>query len=263
MSEQHISPYVYLDKHHPDGVILYVSEAHNNDLAVTSAIAGAYNAHPGLNIKRIKLDALKVLQLKSTVINAGEGRGFSAEQEQIIALFREAKKLNSSDIHMLIGMNNVTIIQFRIHGDLQAVRQLDRDEGQTLASTVVLSMCDIAEKSFYPNRAQDGRIRKEFLDSIPLFGARYAHNPAEFGIYVVMRILPDDGKKAPTLDELGFLKEQQILIRRMLSRPEGVITLSGPTGSGKSTSLRTFSGMYLDSTEHKKRLMTLEDPPEG
>ncbi|WP_241810726.1 ATPase, T2SS/T4P/T4SS family [Serratia sp. 14-2641] len=126
-----------------------------------------------------------------------------------------------------------------------------------------MSMCDVAEKSFNPNRAQDGRVRKEFLQGLQLFGARYAHTPAEFGLYVVMRILPDEGIAPPTLDQLGYLPEQQTLIRRMLGRPEGVIILSGPTGSGKSTTLRTLSDMYLSFTGHRKRLMTLEDPPEG
>lgn len=256
------SDYTFLDKEGADHPVLFVSEAHSGDLTVQSEIAGSFKNHPNLQVKRIQLDKLMELQhsVQSRQTDTGE---YSSQQAKIIDFFRQAKMKGASDIHMLIGMSGVTVVQFRVHGDLETVMQLGHEEGMTLASTIVMSMCDVAEKSFNPNRAQDGRVRKEFLQGLKLFGARYAHTPAEFGLYVVMRILPDEGKTAPTLDELGFLPEQQSLIRRMLSRPEGVITLSGPTGSGKSTTLRTFSAMYLTTTRNRKRLMTLEDPPEG
>jgi type II secretory ATPase GspE/PulE/Tfp pilus assembly ATPase PilB-like protein len=254
--------YTFLDSTQADHPVLFVSDAHSKTLSVQSEIAGAYKSHPGLKIERIQLD--KLMELKSSLRSSQhDGNDQSPQQAKVINFFRQARDKGASDIHMLIGMNDVTIVQFRVHGDLETIIQLDQDEGMTLASTIVMSMCDVAEKSFNQNRAQDGRVRKEFLQGLGLFGARYAHTPAEFGLYVVMRILPDEGKNPPTLDELGFLPEQQSLIRRMLSRPEGVITLSGPTGSGKSTTLRTFSAMYLAATGNRKRLMTLEDPPEG
>lgn len=262
MQSNSASEYTFLDRERAEGPMLFVSQAHSNSLSVQSEIASSLKANPGLQIERIQLDRL--MELKSSIQRAQSNTGAHSEQQQkIISFFRQAKAKSASDIHMLIGMNNVTIVQFRVHGDLETIIQLDVEEGMTLASTIVMSMCDVAEKSFNANRAQDGRVRKEFLQGLGLFGARYAHTPAEFGLYVVMRILPDDGKTPPTLDALGFLPEQQSLIRRMLSRPEGVITLSGPTGSGKSTTLRTFSAMYLAATGNRKRLMTLEDPPEG
>lgn len=262
MITRKISDHTFLDETRAENPVLYISEAHGSDLTVMSDVAAAFKVHPKLEVKRVQLDQLKELQ--NNVKNSHtDCHSYSRQQEKIIQLFRMAKEKGASDIHMLIGINNVTLVQFRVHGDLETITQLDPEEGVTLASTIVMSMCDVAEKSFNPNRAQDGRVRKEFLQGLNLFGARYAHTPAEFGLYVVMRILPDEGKTPPTLDELGFLPEQQSLIRRMLSRPEGVITLSGPTGSGKSTTLRTFSAMYLDATGNRKRLMTLEDPPEG
>lgn len=262
MSNNAATDYTFLDRGNVDHPVLFVSDAHSGDLNVQSAIASAFKLHPELKIERIQLDKLKQLQ-QEVVASDAAASDYSSQQAKIIDFFRQAKAKGASDIHMLIGMNNVTEVQFRIHGDLEPVMQLEQKEGMTLASTIVMSMCDVAEKSFNPNRAQDGRVRKEFLQGIKLFGARYAHTPAEFGLYVVMRILPDEGKNPLTLDELGFLPEQQTLIRRMLSRPEGVITLSGPTGSGKSTTLRTFSAMYLAATGNRRRLMTLEDPPEG
>lgn len=261
MSATH-QAYLHLELSSPETPTLYISDAHNDSLAVQSEIAAAHKQHPRLQVERVHLDKLRELQQRHRS-ETPESEDFSDQQAKIIQFFRLAKAKGASDIHLLIGMNDVTIVQFRVHGDLETVTQLDRAEGMTLASTIVMSMCDVAEKSFNPHRAQDGRLRKAFLQGLQLFGARYAHTPAEFGLYVVMRILPDEGNAPPTLDELGFLPEQQVPIRRMLARPEGVIILSGPTGSGKSTSLRTFSDIYLSTTGHRKRLMTLEDPPEG
>jgi len=256
------SSYLHLDLSVLDSPALYVSEAHSNQMLVQSEIAGTFKRYPRLKVERVPLDQLKALQNQKAE-GSETNNAFSREQNNVINFFRQAKEKGASDIHLLIGMNDVTVVQFRVHGDLETVANLEVSEGMALASTVVLSMCDVAEQSFNQNRAQDARLRKEFVKGINLFGARYSHTPAEFGLYVVMRILPDEGKAPPTLDELGFLPEQQKLIRRMLSRPEGVIILSGPTGSGKSTSLRSFSQMYLEFTAHRKRLLTVEDPPEG
>lgn len=262
MSNNTATDYTFLEVGNSDHPVLFVSEAHSADLTVQSTIARVFKKHPELQIKRIQLDKLRQLQ-QSASTSSNDASGYSSQQAQVIHFFRRAQEKGASDIHLLIGINQVTEVQFRVHGDLESVMQLEQEEGMMLASTIVMSMCDVAEKSFNPNRAQDGRIRKEFLQDLKLFGARYAHTPAEFGLYVVMRILPDEGKNPPTLTELGFLPEQQLLIRRMLSRPEGVIVLSGPTGSGKSTTLRTFSAMYMSATGNRKRLMTVEDPPEG
>ncbi|WP_449631938.1 GspE/PulE family protein [Rahnella aceris] len=256
------SSYLYLDLSVLERPALYVSDAHSNQMQVQSEIAGTFKRYPHLKVERVPLDQLKALQNKN-VESSETNNAFSREQNNVINFFRQAKEKGASDIHLLIGMHDVTVVQFRVHGDLETVANLEIEEGMTLASTVILSMCDVAEQNFNKGRAQDGRLRKEFVKGINLFGARYSHTPAEFGLYVVMRILPDEGKAPPTLDELGFLPEQQRLIRRMVSRPEGVIILSGPTGSGKSTSLRSFSQMYLDFTGHRKRLLTIEDPPEG
>jgi Tfp pilus assembly ATPase PilU len=78
-----------------------------------------------------------------------------------------------------------------------------------------------------------------------------------------MRLIPDDGDNIPTLPQLGFLPEQIKLIMQILRMPEGMTLLTGPTGSGKSATLRVFSDIWLKLTGGKKRLLTLENPPEG
>ncbi|XUA21459.1 GspE/PulE family protein (plasmid) [Citrobacter sp. OP27] len=195
--------------------------------------------------------------------NDSEAVNTSENQQKVIELFRIARDVGASDIHLEIGYQGVTQVSMRIHGDLEVIDSLEVQEGKDLASTIVLSMCDMAEKSFNENRPQGGRLASKYLEGLDLFGARYAHTPAVYGLFVVMRIIPDDGDCPPTLDELGFLPEQQALLGTMLRKPEGVVILSGPTGSGKSTTLRSFGDQYTSLTKGKRRLLTIEDPPEG
>ncbi|WP_174889761.1 ATPase, T2SS/T4P/T4SS family, partial [Candidatus Williamhamiltonella defendens] len=98
---------------------------------------------------------------------------------------------------------------------------------------------------------------------------RYAHMPAVGGLYVVMRLIKEEGEAVPDFESLGFLPDQVRVLKRLLRRPEGmIILLSGPTGSGKSTTLRTASAAWLSLWGYInklpiRRLLTIEDPPEG
>lgn len=240
--------------------ILYVSDEHITLPAVKNEISRLVKIHPKLKMEKVSLGELREMLVPNQSDNKTP---FSAEQQKVLGYFKKAAQMNASDIHLLIGKNNLTIVQFRIHGDLEEIAQLETQEGMTLASTIIQSMCDQTDPSFQPNRAQDGRVKQEFLKQVGLFGARYAHSPATFGLYVVMRILPDDSKAPPTLSELGYLPAQQRLVEQMLNTPEGIILLSGPTGSGKSTTLRSFNIIWQQLTHELKRMLTIEDPPEG
>ncbi|MEI2684488.1 GspE/PulE family protein [Erwinia aphidicola] len=176
---------------------------------------------------------------------------------------RRAGEAHASDIHILIGADNITAVVFRIHGDLELQAELDVEEGMNLASTIVMSMCDVAPQQFSETDEQDGRLRNEFVKALGLYAARYSAVPTESGLYVVLRVILDESDDIPTLDVLGYLPEQQKLIRRMLQRPEGIIITAGPTGSGKSKTMRTFCHMYVELTRGKRRLVTVEDPVEG
>lgn len=245
-----------------DSVTLMIAEHHRSDVRVQSYANQVRQTHKVNPVQFLPLDQIKVykeLQPRQPAKN----NAFSDTQKKVIAYFKKAVELKASDIHLEIGRGGTTHVKMRIHGDLVKVDAISIKDGELLASTIVLSMCDVAETQFNANRNQDGRLKAEFLQGLGLFGARYAHCPAVYGLYVVMRILPDDSAAPPSLEALGFLPEHQRLLRRMLKRPEGIIILSGPTGSGKSTTLRTFSSLYLESTHQLRRLMTIEDPPEG
>ncbi|EPM0026825.1 ATPase, T2SS/T4P/T4SS family, partial [Citrobacter farmeri] len=191
-------------------------------------------------------------------------RDVSVSQDKVISYMRLGNDFNASDIHMEIsGDRKICIVQLRIHGELEVVDEVKDVEGMTLASTSYLSMCDVREQSFFAGREQSGRIDAKFARRAGLYGARYEHRPTPDGLIVVMRLIPDDGDNIPTLPQLGFLPEQIKLIMQILRMPEGMTLLTGPTGSGKSATLRVFSDIWLKLTGGKKRLLTLENPPEG
>lgn len=188
----------------------------------------------------------------------------SQNQSKVLSYMRLANDLGSSDIHFIISKNsNITVIQMRVHGDLEIIDELTSEEGMSLVSTIYRSMCDIRATDFLETQDQKGRVSSKFSKMAGLFGARYQHMATPDGLYVVLRTILDDSQNVPTMSQLGFLPEQQALAEKILRIPEGMITLSGPTGSGKSTTLRTFSRHWLDRTGGKKRLLTVEFPVEG
>ncbi|WP_431022230.1 T2SP-E domain-containing protein [Erwinia rhapontici] len=190
--------------------------------------------------------------------------GVSTNQQKVLTYIALAGQLDSSDIHLTLSKNeNITVIQMRIHGELEIIDEITYDEGLSLVSTIYRSMCDLLSTDFLENISQKGRVASEYARRAGVFGARYQHMPTPDGLYVVLRIIPDDSHKVPTLAQLGFLPEQQALSEKILRIPEGMVTLTGPTGSGKSTTLRSFSRGWLDRTQGKKRLLTIEFPVEG
>lgn len=255
-----IADFVFLQRGTDNGPLLYVADNYRASLRVQAFVRQVTDMSPQLRTTFIPLDELRALSRYEQAASQGD---FSDPQQRVIRLFNEAVSRKASDIHMAIGGDGVTRIRMRIHGELFRVDTLSVEEGMTLASTIVLSMCDVTETQFVSSRPQDGRIKAEFLSGTGLFSARYAHTNTVDGLHVVMRLIPDDSGNPPTLEELGFLPAQQRLIERLLITPGGLIIWSGPTGSGKSTTLRSAAAMYLRVHNGTLNLVTYEDPPEG
>lgn len=252
---------LHLDNSHPEQALLFVSTEHRASPEVQSEIARAMRQLTSLRIQSVHLSELRRLQMGRP--GAAVSGNWSPEQNQVVEFMRRAAEAHASDIHFLIGAENITSVVFRIHGDLELQAELSVEEGMSLASTIIMSMCDVAPQQFSESDEQDGRLSNEFVKALNLYAARYSAVPTESGLYVVLRVILDESKDIPSLDTLGYLPEQQKLIRRMLKRPEGIIITAGPTGSGKSTTMRTFCLMYMVQTGGKRRLITVEDPVEG
>lgn len=170
----------------------------------------------------------------------------------IDALLSDAVQQGSSDIHFEPEQNYLRI-RYRIDGVLRQVRSLHLNYWPAMVVRLkVMSGMNIAES----RSAQDGRI------SLRLFGRpldfRVSSQPVTHGENFVLRIL-DRQKGIVPLDGLGLDEESLDLLKLMLARPEGIILVTGPTGSGKTTTL--YSILNHINTE-AVNIMTLEDPVE-
>lgn len=210
------------------------------------------------------VDLAKLQDLKEVHDTSGSETSYTSSDNQtaVIKYFTEAVNSNASDIHFTIKENS-TVVEMRINGELYTRDVISREKGLAYAKTIIFSMCDIAEPSFQASRRQDARLAEKFAKQAGLFAARYCHLPTDEGLIVVMRTIANDSQNVRSLKDLGFLPEHIELLSTIQRRPEGMLILSGPTGSGKSTTLRTINADYVARTKGLKRLITIEDPPEG
>ncbi len=180
----------------------------------------------------------------------------SAEDAPIVKLANNllalAIKKGASDIHLEPQEKDVSV-RFRIDGALQQVQVLPKKIQMGLISRFkILSKLDIAEKRL----PQDGRISVR-LDERPI-DFRVSTIPSKWGEKICMRIL-DKSNTLLGLDKLILHEEVLGLVREMISQPYGIIYVTGPTGSGKTTTL--YSGL-AELNDPDVNISTAEDPIE-
>lgn len=113
----------------------------------------------------------------------------SESEHKILSYFEVARLLGASDIHFLIS-TTLFIVRMRIFGELYVVDEDKPDAGYALCATAILSMSDVTEPSFYPQREQDARLSPRLMRKVGIFGARYSHRPTGDGLIAVMRLIP-------------------------------------------------------------------------
>jgi general secretion pathway protein E len=167
-------------------------------------------------------------------------------------LFQYAYDQRASDIHIEPKRSHA-VVRFRIDGTLHATHSIPKPVYPSIVSRIkILSRMDIAEK----RKPQDGRIKTKFKDiEIEL---RISCVPMAFGEKLVIRIF-DPNLLMQDLAALGIFPEQLRVLKRCLHRPHGIILLTGPTGSGKTTTL--YSALRYLSTPDVN-VTTIEDPIE-
>ena len=167
-------------------------------------------------------------------------------------LILQAIRRNASDIH-IEPSRKYCIVRFRIDGQLVEMLRPRRDIFPAIVSRIkVMARLDIAEQ----RAPQDGRCqvvvdRKEV-------DLRVSTLPTVLGEKVVMRVL-DKQRLTFNLDELGIPPDVLLQVKRLLAKPNGLMLVTGPTGSGKTTTL--YSALELIKSVHRN-IVTVEDPVE-
>lgn len=167
-------------------------------------------------------------------------------------VLQEAIKQRASDIHFEPRANKLEV-RYRIDGALEHVRDLPKSLQPAVISRIkIMADLDIAER----RRPQDGRIAMKIQNhNVDL---RISTLPIQYGERVVLRIL-DKSARQFSLDKIGFDDEGREQFANLLSKPHGIILVTGPTGSGKTSTLYAALS-HLHSVE--TNIMTCEDPIE-
>jgi len=170
----------------------------------------------------------------------------------VSAVITQAYRMRASDIH-IEPLEKRIRIRYRIDGELiEMDSPPKRLQGPVLSRLKIMSGMNIAERRV----PQDGRI-KFTVDNVTL-DLRVSALPGTHGESVVMRIL-DKTSLLLGLNELGFLEQDEETFRKLISMPNGVLLVTGPTGSGKTT---TLYGCLNFLNKPDVKLITVEDPVE-
>ncbi|WP_027720757.1 GspE/PulE family protein [Maridesulfovibrio zosterae] len=182
--------------------------------------------------------------------------GWSHDDAPIVRLvnktLHQAISTGASDIHFE-GQGTGFVVRYRQDGVLKAVKRLDRGlQATVIARIKVMGEMDVAES----RKPQDGRIflklgQKEV-------DVRVSTIPTMSGEKAVLRIL-DRSKNILNLEQLGLKGRDLELFRKVLAQPHGIVLVTGPTGSGKTTSL--YAGLS-ELPREDKNIVTVEDPVE-
>ncbi len=168
-------------------------------------------------------------------------------------LFQAAED-GASDVHFE-PQEDSFVVRFRVDGILREAQRIPR---QTAAGVItrfkVLAKLDIAER----RKPQDGRISVNAAVAGRKLDVRVVTLPTVYGESAVLRLL-DQSSKPPTMAELGLSEAMQVQLRRIVDRPTGALLVTGPTGSGKTTSL---FAVLTELSRPEINLITVEDPVE-
>lgn len=217
-----------------------------NDFQITEVIEQYYDYKMDMHaiIKEIETGETKY---------TGQEEGYVNPTVRFVdSVFTDAVKLGASDIHFEPESEFVRI-RYRVDGELMQVLSFHKDYWSSILVRIkIISGMDIAES----RNSQDGRTSMTIMGRKVDF--RIATMPTIYGENVVSRIL-DKSRSLVRLEDLGFTEENLRMLKRLLRRPEGILVVTGPTGSGKTTTLYSILS-YINSMNIN--IMTLEDPVE-
>jgi general secretion pathway protein E len=179
-----------------------------------------------------------------------------AEEAPVIdfvnSVLAEAVSLRASDVHFE-PFENKLLVRLRVDGVLMQRRAVSRELFDAVASRIkLLSGMDIAERRLPQDGRQSMRVSGRDLD------VRVSTLPTTWGESIVVRLLGST-HRIPELDALGLSESQRTVLRDAIAQPNGLVLVTGPTGSGKTTTVYRLLSNLNDGV---RKLVTIEDPVE-
>jgi type IV pilus assembly protein PilB len=207
----------------------------------------------------------QVESVRRSVLNEEEELAFNEEPEDeedeasgplvklVSSIIVQAVDEGASDIHFLPQPDGL-FVRLRVDGVMREIERIPRHRAAGVLTRIkVLAKLDIAEH----RRPQDGRVSLRTKSGRQV-DIRVAILPAVEGEGAILRLL-DKSREAPTLTEIGLSFEMQMALERVLNKPIGSLLVTGPTGSGKST---TLYAALADLARPEINVITIEDPVE-
>jgi len=189
-----------------------------------------------------------------TDLEADDGVSDAPLVRLVNSILFQAAEDGASDVHFE-PQEDALVVRFRIDGVLQEMQRIPKRMMAGVTTRLkVLSKLDIAER----RKPQDGRMSLNAAAAGRMLDVRVATLPTVEGESIVMRLL-DKSKKPPTLVELGLSEDMQKRLAVIVAKPTGALLVTGPTGSGKSTTL--FASLNLINRP-EINIITVEDPVE-
>jgi len=244
-----------------DGRLL-VAEGHEMNPFVLSYCARLSRINHDYTRWLVSLEAVRAAYRNA------RGQGGTSELVEHTDMQMAAKELiaracreRASDIHIRVQKFN-SVTYFRIHNELVRVGEQPREFGERMLATLYSAMASVSDNTYKPTERQDASIIDR--DKLPekLFGVRIATAPTGDGNLMVLRLLYNDAGDTTDLTVLGFTAAQAAEIAVLREHPEGMNIISGPTGSGKSTTLQRVLAELIHETAGTTHVITVEDPIE-
>jgi len=255
---------------------LFVSQAGVKDVQVKSFRSKLNQLGVLRKVKTVsgaKLSEIKNDKLQKNNRNKQRDETGTTIQDAV-KLFEDAGKLKASDIHLrLHHALNYGEVFFRINGSLLPQLEYPLPYAESLCTTIYGAMIDSGDPTYTPSQYQDATISDPKKLAKGIRSIRVASGPKDNGSLMVLRLLYDDdssdlsiegGDKATgraRFEWLGYTTHHTNTIELMKKRPTGMNIIAGPTGSGKTTTLKhVMESIGVERPE--LNLLTVEDPPE-
>jgi type IV pilus assembly protein PilB len=234
----------------PIALRVAASEDIANELGKLSRTAEAFGARSALGAAV----GLEVIDDDLDDLEVDDGISDAPLVRLVNSILFEAAEDGASDVHFDPQPDSL-VVRFRIDGVLHETQRIPKRSAIGVTTRLkVLAKLDIAER----RKPQDGRISLSAQAAGRMLDVRVATLPTVEGESVVMRLL-DKSKKPPTMEEVGLATAMQEQLAGLIHRPTGALLVTGPTGSGKSTTL--FAAMS-EINRPEINVITVEDPVE-
>ena len=228
--------------------------ARDDILAAIRKLVRASEAYGARAAVQLEEDDFELEVEEETDLEAEDGVSDVPLVRLVNSVLFQAAEDGASDVHFEPQEDSL-VVRFRIDGVLQEMQRIPKRMMAGVTTRLkVLAKLDIAER----RKPQDGRISLNAAAAGRMLDVRVATLPTVEGESIVMRLL-DKSKKPPTLTELGLAEEMREQISQLVLRPTGALLVTGPTGSGKST---TLFACLSQISRPEINIITVEDPVE-